>query len=171
MPAAEIDIVFQVRKLWPMAEIELGPLTDRLSDDEIAELARQMEKLGAGQMPSAEDITAAALGDSLDDDVLSEFLDRLEASDAAAEIYLPLEFDDVLEVAGLRIASAPVLLEVLEEIKDDLDIDEERIVDEDDEDYDEDEALLDANLRQAWKVFYSTAQAAVERKLPLHVKA
>ena len=154
-----------------MAEIELGPLTDRLSDDEIAELARQMEKLGAGQMPSAEDPSAHALGDTLDDDVLSEFLDRLEASDAAADIYLPLEFDDVLEVAGLRIASAPVLVDVLEELKDDLDVDEERILDEDDEDYDEDEALLDANMRHAWKVFYTTAQASVERKLPLHVKS
>jgi hypothetical protein len=154
-----------------MAEIELGPLSDRLSDDEIAELARQMEKLGAGQMPHAEEGAAASVGDSLDDDVLSEFLDRLEASDAAADIYLPLEFDDVLEVAGLRIASAPVLVDVLEELKDDLDIDEERVLDEDDEDYDEDQELLDANLRQAWKVFYATAQASVERKLPLHVKS
>jgi len=156
-----------------MAEIELGPLTDRLSDDEIAELARQMEKLGAGQMPSTDDPTATALGDSLDDDVLSEFLDRLEASDAAAEIYLPLEFDDVLEVAGLRIASAPVLIDVLEEIKDELDIDEDEDEDEeeDDDDVDEERERLVAHLRQAWKVFYATAQAAVDRKLPLHVKA
>jgi hypothetical protein len=154
-----------------MAEIELGPLTDRLSDDEIAELAKQMEKLGAGQMPHAEEGAAASVGDNIDDDVLSEFLDRLETSDAAAEIYLPLEFDDVLEVAGLRIASAPVLIEILEELKDELDIDEERIGDEDDEDYDEDREALDAELRKAWKVFYATAQAAVERKLPLHVKA
>jgi hypothetical protein len=154
-----------------MAEIELGPLTDRLSDDEIAELARQMEKLGAGQMPSAGDPSAHALGDSVDDDVLSEFLDRLEASDAAAEIYLPLEFDDVLEVAGLRIASAPVLIDVLEELKDELDIDEERVLDEDDEDYDEEQEALDVQLRRAWKIFHSTAQAAVDRKLPLHVKA
>ncbi len=156
-----------------MAEIELGPLTDRLSDDEIAELARQMEKLGAGQMPATEDPSATALGDSLDDEVLSEFLDRLEASDAAAEIYLPLEFDDVLEVAGLRIASAPVLIDVLEEIKDELDIDEDEDEDEeeDDDDVDEERERLVAHLRQAWKVFYATAQAAVDRKLPLHVKA
>jgi hypothetical protein len=154
-----------------MAEIELGPLTDRLSDEEIAELAKQMEKLGAPQLPHAEDGAAASVGDTLDDEVLSEFFDRLEASDAAAEIYLPVEFEDVVEVAGLRVASAPTLLDVLEELKDELDIDEENLLDEDDEDYDEDQQLLEAQLRQAWKLFYSGAQAAVERKLPLHVKA
>src|SRR5688500_7937001 len=107
-----------------MAEIELGPLTDRLNDDEIADLQKRIQKLGVGEMPQPDDASSTAV-DSLDDDVLSEFLDRLEASDAAAEIYLPVEFDDVLEIAGLRVASAPLLLDVLEELKDELAIDEE----------------------------------------------
>jgi hypothetical protein len=154
-----------------MAEIEIGPLTDRLSDDEIVELAKQMEKLGAPQLPHGDDSAASAVGDTLDDEVLSEFFDRLEANDAAAEIYLPIEFEGVLEVGGLRIASAPVLIDVLEELKDELDIDEENVLDEDDEDYDEDAQLLESQLRQAWKLFYAGAQAAVERKLPLHIKA
>lgn len=157
-----------------MAEIEIGPLSDRLGDDEIAELAKQMEKLGAGQLPHADESHASTVGDALDDDVLTELFDRLEASDAAAEIYLPVEFDGTIEVAGLRVASAPVLIDVLEELKDELDIDEEEDEDdedEDDEDFDEDRAAMAGQLRQAWKLFYSGAQAATERKLPLHVKA
>jgi hypothetical protein len=154
-----------------MAEIEIGPLTDRLSDDEIAELSKQMEKLGAPQLPHGDDGAAASVGDTLDDEVLTEFFDRLEIADAAAEIYLPVEFDGNVEVAGLRVASAPTLLDVLDELKDELDVDEENLLDEDDEDYDEDQQILEGQLRQAWKLFYSGAQAAMERKLPLHVKS
>ncbi len=155
-----------------MAEIEIGPLTDRLSDEEIAELARQMEKLGAPQLPRADEAGAAAFNDVIDDDALSEFQDRLEVHDLAAEIYLPIEFDDSVEVAGMRVASASVLLDVLEEIKDELGIDEEDDdEDEDDEaDFDDDRRILEAQLKQVWKLFYTGAQASMERKLPLHVK-
>jgi hypothetical protein len=153
-----------------MAEIEIGPLTDRLSDDEIAELARVMEKLGAPQIPRADDTHAAPVGDAFDDDVLSEFFDRLEVHDAAAEIYLPVEFDGAVEVAEMRVASAPVLIDVLEEIKDELDIDEDEDDEEDEEEFDDDRRILEAQLRQVWKLFYTGAQAAVERRMPLHIK-
>jgi hypothetical protein len=154
-----------------MAEIVIGPLTDRLSDDEIAELARQMEKLGAPTLPHADDSAVAAVGDTFDDDVLSEFFDRLEVHDAAAEIYLPIEFDGTCEVADLRVASMPLLIDVLEEIKDELDVEEEEDEDEEAEDEDDDRRLLDVQLRQVWKLFYKGAQAAMERKMPLHVKS
>src|SRR5437016_3937333 len=125
-----------------MAEIEIGPLTDRLSDDEITELARAMEKLGAPQLPRADDTQASAVGDNIDDDALTEFYDRLEVHDLAAEIYLPVEFDGSVEVAGMRVASASVLVDVLEEIKDELDIDEDE-----DEEEDEDAADFDDDRR------------------------
>src|SRR5256885_1224610 len=155
-----------------MAEIEIGPLTDRLSDDEIAELARNMEKLGAPQLPRADDKEATAL-DSLEDDVLTELFERLEVHDVAAEIYLPVEFDGALEVGKMRVASAPLLLDVLEEIKDELDIDADADEDEDeeedeDEDEDEERDLMELKLRQAWKILYAGAQASVDKKLPLH---
>jgi hypothetical protein len=161
-----------------MAELEIGPLTDRLSDEEITDLASEMEKLGASPLPHADDTAATTVGGGLDDSVLGEFFDLLEVYDVAAEIYLPVEFEGSVEVAHLRVASAPLLLDVLEEIKDDLGIDEDEAdedeVDEDEvdeaEDDDEDRRLLEAHLRQVWKLFYSGAQVALERHLPLHVK-
>jgi hypothetical protein len=151
-----------------MAELEIGPLSDRLSDEEIVELAAQMEKLGAPQLPRTDDAQGSSIGEGLDDNVLSEFLDRLEGHDAAAEIYLPVEFEGNFEVAELRIASANFLLDVLEELKDELDSEEEEL--EDEESFDDDRQILAQQLRQAWKLFYSGAQAAVERHLPLHVR-
>src|SRR5262245_7016749 len=154
-----------------MAEIELGPLTDRLNDDEIADLHKRIQKLGVTELPHPDDPSSTAV-DSLDDDVLTEFLDRLEASDAAAEIYLPIEFEDVLEIAGLRVASAPLLLDVLEEMKDELEVEaDEDEEEEDEDDYDDPHAIVAGQLKQAWKLFYSGATAALERKLPMHIKA
>ncbi len=157
-----------------MAEIEIGPLTDRLSDEEIAELARVMEKLGAPQLPRADDSNAAAVGDDLDDDALAEFYDRLESHDAAAEIYLPIEFDGHVEVAGMRVASALVLVDVLDELRDELGIEEDEDEDDEDEDeseLDDDRHLAEAKLKQVWKIFYDGATAAADRKLPLHIKS
>lgn len=152
-----------------MAEIEIGPLTDRLSDDEIAELASQLEKHGAPQLPHGDDSSQAPLGDGIDDNALSEFMDRLEGHDAAADIYLPIEFDGSFEVAELRVGSLPLLLEVLEELKDELDDEEEEA--EDEESYDDDQRILAQQLRSAWKMFYNGAVAAMERHLPLHVRS
>jgi hypothetical protein len=153
-----------------MAEIEIGPLTDRFNDDEIAELAAQLEKVGAPQLPRGDESQQTSLGEGLDDTALSEFLDRLEGHDAAADVYLPVEFDGIFEVAELRVASLPALLEVLEELKDELDEEEEE--EEDDEEaHDDDQRILSQQLRQAWKLFFNGATAAIERHLPLHIKS
>lgn len=151
-----------------MAEIEIGPLTDRLDDDQIAELAAQLEKLGAPQLPRGDESNQAPVGDGLDSNALSEFMDRLEGHDIAADIYLPIEFDDTFEVADLRVGSVALLLEVLEELKDELDDEEEEL--EDEESFDDDQRILAQQLRQAWKLFYNGANAALERHLPLHVR-
>src|SRR5262249_31884796 len=65
-----------------MAEIEIGPLADRLGDDELADLKGKLEKLGAPKLPAEDDSGATAVA-SVDGDVLVEFLDRLEAYDLA----------------------------------------------------------------------------------------
>jgi hypothetical protein len=153
-----------------MAEIEIGPLTDRFNDEEIAELAAQLEKAGAGQLPRADETHLTSLGEGLDDTALSEFMDRLEGHDIAADVYLPVEFDDVFEVAELRVGSLNLLLEVLEELKDELDEEEEE-EEEDEESYDDDQRILSQQLRQAWKLFYNGATTALERHLPLHIKS
>ncbi len=155
-----------------MAELEIGPLTDRLADDEIQELCKQMEKLGAPPLPRIDITQATMIDDEVDDEVLGEFLDSLDAHDCAAEIYLPVEFEGIVEVAGLRVGSAPTLLDVLQEVKDELDI-EEAEEDEDaeeDDDEDEDGLMSEAALREVFKTFVDGAQAAIDRKLPLHVK-
>jgi hypothetical protein len=152
-----------------MAEIEIGPLTDRLTDDEIAELAAQLEKVGAPQLPRGDDTHQATFGDGIDDNALSEFMDRLEGHDIAADIYLPIEFDAIVEVADLRIGSLPLLLEVLDELKDELDDEEEEA--EEDDAYDDDQRILAQQLRQAWKLFSTGGAAAMEKHLPLHVKS
>jgi len=155
-----------------MAELEIGPLTDRLADDEIQDLSKHMEKLGAPQLPRMDASQATTIDDDLDDEVLVEFMDSLDAHDAAAEIYLPIEFDGVIEVGGLRVASAPVLLDVLEEVKDELDLErEEEEEEEEEEDDDEDDGMSEAALRDVFKVFFDGATASIERKLPLHVKS
>jgi hypothetical protein len=151
-----------------MAEIEIGPLTDRLTDEEIAELASQLEKVGAPQLPHADESHQATLGDGVDDNALTEFMERLEGHDIAADVYLPVEFEGIVEVADLRIGSLPLLLEVLDELKDELDDEEEEA--EDDETYDDDQRILAQQLRQAWKLFYTGATTAMERHLPMHVK-
>ncbi len=153
-----------------MAEIEIGPLTDRLSEDEINELRGALERLGAPALPPTDESHARPVGD-VDDEVLTEFLDRLEAHDAACEVYLPVEFDGRVEVADLRVGSAMQLLEVLDEIKDDLaiaDDEEEEEADEEDDEYGE---VLQTQLRECWRAFYAGCNATLERHLPLHVKA
>ncbi|HEY3360214.1 MAG TPA: hypothetical protein VGQ83_43585 [Polyangia bacterium] len=151
-----------------MAEIEIGPLSDRLSDEELKELAGALERLGAPMLPRTDDSHSSPVGD-IDDDVLTEFLDRLEAHDAACEVYLPVEFDGRVEVADMRVGSAVQLLEVLDEIKADLEIDEDEADDEDDDD--DYGAVLNGQLRECWRFFYAGCNATLERHLPLHVKA
>jgi hypothetical protein len=151
-----------------MAEIEIGPLSNRLSDDEIAELAKRMEKLGAPPLPRTDERHAATIADDVDDDALSDLMDRLEAHDLAADIYLPIEFEGTFEIADLRVASAAALLDALDEIKEELDADEEE--DEEDFDDDDDEVNLDNEIRDAWRYILDGANAALDKKLPLLIK-
>ncbi len=154
-----------------MAEIEIAPLSERLSDEEIAELAGGLEQLGAPRLPKATDDQPVPVGDRIDDDVLAEFLDRLEAHDLACEIYLPMEFEGRVEVADLRVGSAMSLLEVLEELKDELAIDEDEDEDDDEDELDDDDLIMDAKLRHVWKLVYEGAHAALDRHLPLHLQS
>jgi hypothetical protein len=152
-----------------MADIEITALTERLSDEEIEELAAGLEQLGAPPLPKAADDTAITIADGLDDDAVAEFFDRLEASDLACDIYLPMEFEGTVEIGELRVGSAPVLLEALEEMKDEL-----TAASEEDDEYledEEEEPLTAGQLKQVWKYFFEGAQSAVEKHLPLHIQS
>jgi hypothetical protein len=169
-----------------MADIEIGPLGDHLDEDEIDALAKALEKVGAPRLPKTDDGAAATIAGGLDEDVLAEFMDRLEAHDIACEVYLPVEFEGRVELFDLRVGSAAVLLDVLEELQDDFGLAENEDEDEDEDDEDDDREdedddeeeddhrseidLVQDQLRQVWKLMVRGATAALERKLPLYVQ-
>lgn len=155
-----------------MAEIEIGPLSERLGEEEIAEIGRALKKAGAPKLPTGDD-ERIKVARNIDDDVLAEFQDHLEAHDIACDVYLPVEFDGRVEAADLRIGSLQTLVEVLELLKEELDISG----DEDEEDYeDEDEGeepyeldLIENQIKQVWKYFYDGATTALDHSLPMFV--
>jgi hypothetical protein len=164
-----------------MAKFEVGPLSQFLDDAEIKALMKALKKVNIEKVPESDD-AGGSVGDEIDDDVWADFLDRLEAEDVGADLYLPVEFDGVLDVAGYRVASAAVLKDILDDIKDDLDVEPEADEDEDDDgdddgdddddDDDDDEELRfrERLMKQVWKSLYTGAKSALSRDLPLYVK-
>lgn len=152
-----------------MAEIEIGPLSDHLSEEEITELAGALENFGVPRLPHSDEAAAATIAEGVDGDLVTEFLDRLEAHDVACEIYLPMEFEGRVEVSNLRVGSAATLLDILEEMKEDLDIEDASEGEAGEDDYGGDVELILKQLRHVWKLFHTAAQTALDRRLPLHV--
>src|SRR5262245_38988412 len=122
-----------------MAEIELGPLSHRLDDDEVKLLATRLKDVGVTDFDRGDDSHGHPIAARLSEDALTEFLDRLDAHDMGAEIYIPIEFDGRVTVGEYRVASTQALLDVLEEMKEELGVDEEEEYEDDDEE-DEEEA-------------------------------
>src|SRR6266705_2644120 len=118
-----------------MAEIELAPLSHRLDDEEMKTLTRLLEEIGAQATGRADEHVSHTIAARLSEEALTEFLDRLDAHDIGAEIYVPLEFEGRVTVGEYRVASTQALLDVLEEMKEELDVDAE----EEDEDEEEEE--------------------------------
>src|SRR3954470_8570621 len=125
-----------------MAEIELAPLSHRLDDDETKTLVRLLEEAGAPRIAKHDEHSAHTIAARLSEEALTEFLDRLDAHDIGAEIYLPLEFEGRITVGDYRVASSQLLLEVLEEMKEELDVDAEE-EEEDEEEEEEDDVEED----------------------------
>lgn len=150
-----------------MAEVEIAPLGDRLGDDEVRDLLARLKEHGAPALPRGDESASKTVADGVDEDLVSEFLDRLEAFDVACDIYVPIEFDGTVEAGDYRVGSLQSLLDALDEMKDDLDAED---ADEDDADDDRSFDLIRRQTRQLWKILYMGARAAMERKLPLHVR-
>lgn len=157
-----------------MAEIELAPLSHRLDDDEMKNLARSLEELGIGGQPKSDEHSAHTIAARLSEEALTEFLDRLDAHDIGAEIYLPVEFDGRVMVGEYRVASSQALLEVLEEMKEELDVDAEEEDDEEEEDEDADDedegTVIEAQLRHIWHLVSDGAVESIEKNMPLHLQ-
>jgi len=157
-----------------MAEIELAPLSHRLDDDETKTLVRLLEEAGAPRIAKHDEHSAHTIAARLSEEALTEFLDRLDAHDIGAEIYLQIEFEGRVVVGDYRVASSQLLLDVLEEMREELNVDaEEEEEDEEDEedDAEEDEGtVIEAQLRHIWHLVADGATESIEKNLPLHLQ-
>jgi hypothetical protein len=159
-----------------MAEIELAPLSHRLDDEEMKTLTRLLAEAGAPVFNRGDEHVSHTIAARLSEEALTEFLDRLDAHDLGAEIYLPIEFEGRVTVGEYRVASTQALLDILEEMKEELDVDQEEEDDEDeeedeDEDEDEDEGtVIEAQLRHIWHLVADGAVESIEKGLPLHLQ-
>jgi len=157
-----------------MAEIELAPLSHRLDEDEVRTLGKRLAESGAPAFEKSDEHSSHTIAARLSEEALTEFLDRLDAHDLGAEIYLPLEFEGRVTVGDYRVASSQALLDVLEEMKEELDVDaEEEDEDEEEEDEDEEEdegTVIEAQLRHIWHLFADGATESIEKSLPLHIQ-
>lgn len=160
-----------------MSEIELAPLSERLEEDELKSLHKVLEQAGA-RFNGSEDAPKHVIAKRLDEDAMTEFLDRLEAHDIAADIYLPVEFEGRLHVGDYRFASAQTLVEVLEELKDELDVEEEGEKFDDDqeeeEEYEDEEEeegdVIGQQLRHIWTLVNDACSESLEKQVPLHLR-
>jgi len=161
-----------------MAEIELAPLGHRLDEDEVRTLGKLLTEAGAPAFDKADEHASHTIAARLSEEALTEFLDRLDAHDLGAEIYVPLEFEGRVTVGDFRVASSQALLDVLEEMREELNVDAE----EDDEDEDEEEeddededdedegTVIEAQLRHIWHLVADGATESIEKHLPLHLQ-
>jgi hypothetical protein len=160
-----------------MAEIELAPLSHRLDDEEMKTLSKLLEEVGAPTVGRADEHVSHTIAARLSEEALTEFLDRLDAHDLGAEIYLPIEFEGRVTVGDYRVASTQALLDVLEEMREELDVDAEQEDDDEDEEEEDDDAddedegtVIEAQLRHIWHLVSDGAVESIEKGLPLHLQ-
>ena len=160
-----------------MAEIELAPLSHRLDDEEMKTLSKLLEEIGAPTAGRSDDHVSHTIAARLSEEALTEFLDRLDAHDLGAEIYLPIEFEGRVTVGDYRVASTQALLDVLEEMREELDVDtedeeEDEEDEEDDEDGDDEDegTVIEAQLPHIWHLVSDGAVESIEKNLPLHLQ-
>lgn len=146
-----------------MPELKLLPLSETLGADQISELSRKLTNLGADSAEDGDD--AFDLDESINEDQLTDFMDRLEAHDVAADIYLPVEFEGRVSVGDQTFGSAQALAEALEELREELDIDG----DDDNDDEEIDLEMIEEQLSHCWRIFTRAVNASIEKQIPLHI--
>ena len=169
-----------------MATLELSVLTEKLEHEEIRQIHQGLDEVGAPDLDEPELAETVVLTGRLDEDMFADFLDQLEANDVAADVYLPVEFDDVYETkSGTRVGSVHALLAGLESLREDLDIDPGEDEFDDEEDFDEEEedevmarfdddnvdatVLKDEQMRAIWKSYFGACNAALKDNLAIFV--
>src|SRR4051812_22957730 len=157
----------------PMAEIELAPLSHRLDDEEMKTLVRLLAEAGAPAFGRADEHVSHTIAARLSEEALTEFLDRLDAHDLGAEIYMPVEFEGRGVVGGFPGAPSQALLDVLggegEGASGDTEGPDEDEEEEEDEEEDEG-TVIEAQLRHIWHLVADGATESIEKGLPLHIQ-
>ena len=170
-----------------MATLELSTLSEHLENDQVKAVQRALAESGAPNMAADDHAETLVLDRDLDDDVLVDFFDRLDANDASADVYLPIDFEEVLEVDGIRVGSAHSLILVLESLKEDFFVEETEEEEEEEEEaeYEEEEdeeggelfesdddepEVKDDRLRHIWHVMHKGAKTSVRKNLCLFVR-
>lgn len=169
-----IDGTPRLRHRMHMAAIELAPLSDRLDEEEMKTLTRLLEQAGT-ELPQMDDHTTQTFAKRLSEEAMTEFLDRLDAHDIAADIYLPLEFEGPLAVGDYKVASAFALQETLEEMKEELAIEDDYDDDEDEEEEEDTEemdegSVIEAQMRNIWQLVTDACSESIEKSFPLHLR-
>ncbi len=149
-----------------MPELRLIPLDEVLSQNQLQKLGRQLEELGVDEVPLGED-SDAEFDEVLSEELLTDFMDRLEAHELACDLYLPVEFEGRVEIGDQAVGSAHALLEALEELREELGIEEDEDEDEEEEELDLD--VIEEQLRTSWRLFQKAATTCVEKQVPLHI--
>ena len=172
-----------------MASIELGSLSHHLDDEEIDAVTSALADADI-DLDMDDEADGRLLEGKLDEDLLADFLDRLDANGVACDIYLPGDFEDALEAGEYTIGSSHALMLILDEIRDDLftgDDDDEEEEDAggdgeafDDFDDDDDEGrfggsagesvdIQDEQLRHLWKVLHKGARICIRDRVCLRI--
>jgi hypothetical protein len=156
-----------------MSAIELAPLSDRLEEEDLKTLSRLLEQAGT-KMPEMEEHITQTFAKRLSEEAMTEFLDRLDAHDIAADIYLPIEFEGPLTVGDYRVGSAYALQETLEEMKEELAIEDYEDEDEDEDEEDSEEvdegSVIEAQMRNIWQLVNDACGESIEKNFPLHLR-
>ncbi len=149
-----------------MPELKLVPLEDLLSDADRKKLMSELAELDVTALPpEAED--DAEIEESLTEDQFTDLVDRLDVLEIAASIYLPVDFDGIVEVSDHLVGSAGMLLEALDELRDELELVEDPEEDDDEEGMDME--VIEERIRFSWHVFQRAANICIERQLPLQL--
>jgi hypothetical protein len=170
-----------------MASIEIGPLSQYLDDDELAVITKAFDEADIG-LDVDDEADLRLLEGDIDEDIFADFLDRLDAQGVGCDIYVPGDFEELIEAGGYTIGSAQALMLALDEMRDDLvsEESEEEEAEEADEDFeefedDEDENrfsggsseavhIKESELRHLWKTLYKGAKTSARDKVCLFVE-
>jgi hypothetical protein len=149
--------------------IELRPVFDVFTNDEIADLEDKLKKLGAPKLSDHGGEDVEELAADLDGSALEEFKERLAEHDVDADMYLPIPFNGSVDCALGKLASAQTLLRALLEMRSDLELEDVESDEAEDDETPEDADDGLAKQQALWRLFSSGANRAVKRRQRLEV--